>query len=216
MTDLRSKVIRLAYARPDLRASLLPLVVGTPPRVAKHQDHSLAASKLFNAIVGEVKRSRAIKEAIRDLAQNVAEETNGEDLVDHHGEVSYPSVKADYLLWLIEDDKGWDSFGRSRTDLIKNVKDLKIGPSQDIPFIKFSRVDPKVNDLIVAYSQLKDRDIYLLEQTLGDYYGHSIEDFDSSEFEDIYDATLEEYGRDQEAEADLYGYSSRRRRFYDD
>lgn len=191
MSDLRSKLIRLAHARPDLRPALLPLVVSTPPRVAKHQDHSLAASKLYNAIVGEVKRSKVIKEAIRDVAENIAAEHSAGDLVEW-GEIVYPSVKGERIWAEIEHDDGWE--GWFRLNRPSNLaRDLKIGPSQAIPFIKFVSVDPKIKDLIVSYSKLKDRDIHELEYTLSEYFSMNTEDVDGDEFQEIYKTIVSDY-----------------------
>lgn len=60
MSDLRSKVIRLAHARPDLRPALLPLLKESAPRVAGKPHEWLLnnpeANRLFNAILGEARK----------------------------------------------------------------------------------------------------------------------------------------------------------------
>lgn len=60
MSDLRSKVIRLAHARPDLRPALLPLLKESATRVAGKPHEWLLnnpeANRLFNAILGEARK----------------------------------------------------------------------------------------------------------------------------------------------------------------
>ena len=65
MSDLRSKVIRLAHSRPDLRPALLPLLKESAPRVAGKPHKWInpepaqlypEATQLFNRILGEARK----------------------------------------------------------------------------------------------------------------------------------------------------------------
>jgi len=61
MSDLRSRIIRLAHSRPDLRPALLPLLKESASRVAGKPHKWLLdnpeANRLFNQILGEVRKT---------------------------------------------------------------------------------------------------------------------------------------------------------------
>jgi hypothetical protein len=61
MSDLRSRVIRLAHARPDLRPALLPLLKESASRVAGKPHKWLLdnpeANRLFNQILGQARKT---------------------------------------------------------------------------------------------------------------------------------------------------------------